>query len=172
MSNATKVFPYIGTGERKHNDQEPTTLTTCNGRFRFNVGHVPKGEADRQVTHGPLVPGPWAYAFGLCTFISDSGSSADELDQAKAENRHLEVADGDLIEVAGNVYKVRYSGFHQEGEHLSLELVKDDFLDRVMLNLVSLADRYEQELEEKGKTSSLVSEVTALIKEFGERAEA
>ena len=168
MSNATKVFPY----DRDNHDQEPTILASNNGRYRFNVGHVPKGEVGRKVTQGPLVPGPWAYAFGLCTFISDSGSSGDEIEQAKNAGRYLEVDHGDLIEVAGNTYKVHYSKHGIPGEHLSLELVEDDFLDRVMLNLVSLADRYEQELEEKGTTSSLVSTAYDLIKEFGERASA
>ena len=170
MSNATKVFPYLSNYDLKKDSPKPTILATNNGRFRFNVGHVPEGEVGRQVTQGPLVPGPWAYTFGLSTYISDSGSSADETDEAKANGTYLEVEDGDLIEVAGNTYTVHYSGFHARGEHLRLELVKDDFLDRVMLNLVSLAERYEQELERDGTTSSLVSTAYDLIKEFGERA--
>jgi len=32
---------------------------------RFGIGLVPPGREARQVFEGPMVPGPWAYTYGL-----------------------------------------------------------------------------------------------------------
>ena len=87
----------------------PETCTTLStGRFRFHVGHVAEGDEGRQVHGGPMVPGPWAYAFGLATVIDNHGGTAREIGDAKAAGLYLEVHDGQAIRVAGHVYEVRF----------------------------------------------------------------
>lgn len=48
----------------------------------------------------------------------------------------------------------------------NMTLVSDDLMDRIILNMVSLADRYKAELAERGATSSLVVVAEDLIMEF------
>lgn len=60
----------------------------------------------RAVDQGPLVQGPYAFAFGLCTVIDNHGGTAAEIEQAKAEGRLYHLKAGDNVEIAGTVYKV------------------------------------------------------------------
>jgi len=39
---------------------------------RFGLGCVQRGSEERKVMGGPMEPGPWAFAYGLSTGISDS----------------------------------------------------------------------------------------------------
>ena len=103
-----------------------TMLSTNRGRYRFNVGHVPVGEESRKEFGGPMVPGPWAYTYGLCSVIDNHGGTGAEIAKAKDEGRGLEVKDGDLLRVAGHVYTVRYSDWHRRGENLKLDAVKEE----------------------------------------------
>lgn len=93
---------------RNDDGEEPTVISR--GYHRFMVGHVAEGDEGRQEHGGPMVPGPWAYAFGLCIAISDP--------PVPRPTAHP-VADGELIEVAGHTYRVRY----HRSEWLELELV-------------------------------------------------
>ena len=86
----------------------PTTLATAGGRYRFHVGHVREGEEGRKVHGGPMVPGPWAYAFGLCTVIDNHGGTGRDIEEAKASGLWLDVEEGDEIEVGGHTYRIRF----------------------------------------------------------------
>lgn len=78
---------------------------------RFGIGGVPKGETGRQVDGGELVPGPWHFIYGLCSVISahPGQSTGDEMVRAKAENRVVEVSDGDKLNIDGLKYTVKKS---------------------------------------------------------------
>jgi len=86
---------------------------------RFAVGVVVKGAEGRRDFGGPMVPGPWAYAFGLCTVIDNHGGTGAEAERNRAANTEHTINDGDLLELDGNVYKIRVVG----REHLKLDLV-------------------------------------------------
>lgn len=73
----------------------------------FQVGYVPAGESARKVYQGPLVPGPWAYAYPLCSVISTDGGTSAEMAREKAAGLLLHVALGDRIEVEGLAYAVK-----------------------------------------------------------------
>jgi hypothetical protein len=96
-------------------DKNPTILLA--GSFRHRVGHVPEGSEGRKVNFGALIPGPWAYAFSLCTVIDTRGGTAAEMTAARAAGNVLEVSDGDLISVAGHRYRIE---FNRRGEWLEL----------------------------------------------------
>lgn len=68
------------------------------GSYRCGVGTCKRGEEARQEFEGPLVPGPWAYAYELCTMIASS---------RVAHTPCIEVADGDVIALDGIEYRVR-----------------------------------------------------------------
>lgn len=85
-------------------------LVYGNGRIpgRFGVGAVPSGQSARQVDRGPLVEGPWAYTFPLCTVIAadpDQGTFGDMRRLREAGKVH-EVQDGDRVTIDGVVYEV------------------------------------------------------------------
>ena len=67
------------------------------GRYRFKVAVIRRGKEGRQVDGGPMVPGPWAFAFGLCTVLSAEPINRDPI---------LDVEDGDLLEIEGDTYKL------------------------------------------------------------------
>ncbi len=112
----SEVIPYEGSSHRG-----PKATTICTGRYRFHIGHVAEGENGRQEYQGPLVPGPWAYGFELCTVIDNHGGSARENAEAKAAGRYLDVADGDVISVAGHRYRVRFTSASGRDFELDLE---------------------------------------------------
>lgn len=66
--------------------------------YRHKVGVVARGDEGRKVDQGPIVPGPWAYAFGLCTVLSASPIERDPI---------IDVEDGDYLSVDGDEYRVR-----------------------------------------------------------------
>lgn len=76
---------------------------------RFGLGSTPEGKSARQVSQGPMVPGPWAYAFGLCVAITadPSTGTAAETRRLENENKFHLVEDGDILEIDGQSYKVR-----------------------------------------------------------------
>lgn len=86
-----------------------TVLQIAGTYFRHGVGAVLEGHSGRKVDQGPRVPGPWAYAFPLCTSISSSpemGTGAD-IKRNKAAGVEFTVDEGDLVEVEGVVYRVK-----------------------------------------------------------------
>ena len=125
-NEATNVIPYSD-GITLLGNNDATTLST--GAARFNVGFIPEGSEARKVCNGPMVPGPWAYAFALCTVIDNHGGTGAENARAKAAARWLDVADGDSIEVCGHQFTVAFTdGYSQRGipgagRHIALKKI-------------------------------------------------
>ena len=61
---------------------------------RFKVREVPAGRSGRKVDGGPLVPGPWAYAFELCTYVADCGSSGADSERLTRDGIEHVYTDG------------------------------------------------------------------------------
>jgi hypothetical protein len=85
------------------------------GRYRLGIGGVARGDEGRQVTHGPLVPGPWAYAYGLCTVMCSEPEHGTygEMKRLEAANKVHDVASGDHaviddVEYEIEVYRRQY----------------------------------------------------------------
>jgi len=94
--------------------KDERTLTTdhvlvVNGRYRLGIGSVPRGAEGRQVHEGPMVPGPWAYTYGLATVMAANpvhGTGA-EMRRKAAENKVHHVATGDQVSIDGVTYEVK-----------------------------------------------------------------
>jgi hypothetical protein len=58
-----------------------------------------------------MVPGPWHFIYGLASVISahPGQSTGDEMARAKAEDRVIEVSDGDKLNIDGLKYTVKKS---------------------------------------------------------------
>ena len=90
---------------------------------RFGIGMVPAGCEGRQVDFGPVVPGPWAYTFGLGTCICSNpgmGTHAESQRKLAAKTEHV-VEDGDVLAMGGAIFtvKIKSSG---NGVRMELEL--------------------------------------------------
>lgn len=94
---------------------------------RFGIGAMPADMSGRQVTGGPLVPGPWAFAFGLCSVIDNHGGSAREAAEKRAAGTEHVVDFGDELVIDGHAYTVERIPW--SSEHVKLVLVADAFLD-------------------------------------------
>jgi hypothetical protein len=85
------------------------------GGRRFGVGGIPKGQTGRKISQGPLVPGPWAFTFGLCTVIDNYGGTGAEIERNEKANREHAVLDGDIVVFDGRKYTVALTdGFGQK----------------------------------------------------------
>jgi hypothetical protein len=71
----------------------------------FHVGAIPRGQSGRQVTGGPLVPGPWAFASGRATCLTANRAIAER--DAVEEANALHVSDGSKVWIDGVEYTVR-----------------------------------------------------------------
>lgn len=89
-----ETLRVLGTGYRpEHGD-------------RFGVIFVPVGCEARKDHGGPMVPGPWASAHGLCTVVDNFGGTAREAaDRVAAGLEHV-VNVGDVVEIEGERYTV------------------------------------------------------------------
>ncbi|MHC4789770.1 MAG: hypothetical protein ACYS8K_11320 [Planctomycetota bacterium] len=72
---------------------------------RFGVCAVPRGMSERRALGGPMVDGPWAHTFGLC-IPTDRGPAATTARDGSPWPEH-DIADGDLLEIDGVVYRVQ-----------------------------------------------------------------
>lgn len=75
--------------------------------IRFGVVATLEGGASRRVTEGPLVPGPHAATFGLCSVIDNHGGTGRDIDEAKTAGLWVEVAEGDVLDIEGTLYRIR-----------------------------------------------------------------
>ena len=57
----------------------------------FGLGGVRRGDEGRQETGGPLVPGPWLYAYPLCTVLAGQYGTAAEIEAERAMGLVIEV---------------------------------------------------------------------------------
>lgn len=79
---------------------------------RFGVGYVPAGKSGRKEQGGPLVPGPWAFTYGLAVVLDTNGGSGRERERGIAAGVEHDVSDGDLVRVGEItcVVRVRWQG--------------------------------------------------------------
>ncbi len=80
--------------------------------YRHGIATIRRGDEGRQENDGPMVPGPWAYAFGLCTVISDPPSNTPEF---------IDVRDGEFLTIDGDVYLIRVV----RREWIELDLIRE-----------------------------------------------
>lgn len=77
------------------------------GKHSFSLGIVPTGCVGRQVTQGPLVPGPWAFASPCATVIADNPAhgTAAEIARNKAAGMEFTAEVGDIIVMDGIAFE-------------------------------------------------------------------
>jgi len=80
---------------------------------RFGVGLVAEGDEGRQEFGGPMVPGPWAFSYGLSVCIDNHGGTGAERQRNLAAGTEHDVNEGDIVEIDGHsfVIKVTRNGF-------------------------------------------------------------
>jgi hypothetical protein len=85
---------------------------------RFGVGGICRGGEGRQTYQGPMIPGPWAFAFGLGSTITANpahGTGAERERKLAAGTEH-DVAEGDRVRFDGVTYEVQVTnGFGVRG---------------------------------------------------------
>jgi len=70
----------------------------------FRVGLVPEGESGRQTHGGPNVPGPWAYAFPLCTVIDNAGGTAADIERERKAGLLVHAKVGEVLVIGKREY--------------------------------------------------------------------
>jgi hypothetical protein len=103
----TTVTPYQSTPE--YTKHKATILRIANTYDRFHAGAVLAGDEARQVMNGPMVPGPWAYTFGLCITIHNGSAEMKRREKEDEESRTVIIKEDDLLEIEGTVYRVQIS---------------------------------------------------------------
>lgn len=97
--------------ERKYDGEVLATnhVLALRGTYkRFGIGAVPRGKEGRRVSHGALVPGPWAFTFGLATVLAANPamSTGAERQRNIAAGIEHEVEAGDQIRFDDVTYLV------------------------------------------------------------------
>lgn len=75
-------------------------------RERHKVGYVDATGTCRRVFEGPILPGPYAFAFGLATVIDNHGGTGAEADRNRAAGTEYDVEPGDRLVLGTNVFRV------------------------------------------------------------------
>lgn len=86
----------------------------------YAIGFVPAGQQARKVYKGPLVPGPWAYAFACATVIDNYGGSKREREDAEAKGLVIRAELGDMLRIDGSVFKI----LPDHNNNIKLEIVQ------------------------------------------------
>lgn len=73
---------------------------------RFGIGFIPQGCEERQVIQGPMVPGPWAYCYGLCTVIDNHGGTGSEMRSLEERGLVHHIERDDIVVVDGTRHLV------------------------------------------------------------------
>jgi hypothetical protein len=78
---------------------------------RFGIGGVPRGQSGRKVFQGPLVEGPWAFAFGLCSVIAANPERGTwgEIRRNKEAGIEHDVHEGDELVFDGVRYRIEFT---------------------------------------------------------------
>ena len=105
----TVEITTVKAAHEMHGNRIETVLTLPHRgyRKRFGLGFVPKGDEGRQVFQGEMVPGPWAYAFGLCSVIDNHGGTGAERQRNLEAGTEHDVEAGDTVIIDGNSYEVK-----------------------------------------------------------------
>lgn len=72
----------------------------------FMVGYISAGELARKVSFGPMVPGPWAYAFPLASVIDNHGGTGADIARERSAGTVVYAALGDVVSVEGLEYVI------------------------------------------------------------------
>jgi len=95
---------------------------------RFGICLVPAGDEGRQVHQGPMVPGPWASTFGLCTAIcSDTSQNTGAVSaRALAAGTEAIVENGDRVVMENVTYEIGLKRDYGNELRMSLTIVDDE----------------------------------------------
>lgn len=107
-----KIILPIVRGEREHWDATRLLVSDVPHGPGFHVGFIPPGSSAVQVDGGPLVPGPWCYAYGISSVIDSHGGTRGELKQARAAGLVVEAVLGDVVDVCGYEYRIEADHNH------------------------------------------------------------
>lgn len=129
MATHSLTFTYDRSGEPRH-DQDLRIKDTY---YRLGVGFVAEGDEGRKEMHGPMVPGPWAYTYGLCSVISNTPTE---------RNPEIVVQNGDHLIVDGFEYVI---------EVYRREYIRLHAFDRQQYNIESGVDSIESQCNDQGR---------------------
>jgi hypothetical protein len=87
----------------------------------YSIGFVPPGYAARQVTQGPLVPGPWAFISANASVIDNFGGTKREIVQAAVEGRLVIAQLGDYLSIDGHTFRIQPYRYDRVNVELILE---------------------------------------------------
>lgn len=78
------------------------------------IGCIPAGEEARRVSHGPMVPGPWAWTSPMASVLSaePAFSTGAVMEREKREGRLIDAKEGDVLIMCGDRYVI---GFCRRG---------------------------------------------------------
>jgi hypothetical protein len=76
-------------------------------RVRIAIGYVGPEGTCRRTYQGPLLSGPYAYAYPLPTVIDNYGGSGREAAEREAAGLELTLDSGDTIEIRGQRFEYR-----------------------------------------------------------------
>lgn len=102
----TLAGEYVPDHDSRNREAEAILVVRGRNVAGYGLGAVPPDMASRQVCGGPLVPGPWAFAFPHCGVIDQQGGTRAILARARAEGRLVEVDLGGVVVIAGERYRV------------------------------------------------------------------
>jgi len=91
---------------------------------RFGLCFVPNGSQCRKVCGGPLVPGPWAFHYQLCTVMASNPKygSGEVSKERVAKGLEHWVSLGDHIKINNLVYRIDACSLNKDD--ITLILVK------------------------------------------------
>lgn len=88
-------------GVREHHQATRLLVAGVRWAAGFHVCYVRPDQEARREYQGPLVPGPWASAYGIAGSIDDQGGTGAEIKREEAANLILRCKLGDVIEIEG-----------------------------------------------------------------------
>lgn len=103
-------MPAAYAGETQDNHfKVAETLFVMSGDIpqRFGLGGWTAAGEGRLITQGPMVKGPYLYAFGLCVVMDNHGGTGKEHDDGVKAGTEIEIVDGDIVVHEGVAYKAR-----------------------------------------------------------------
>lgn len=95
------VRQYDGPGE-------PDSAIAVPGRGRFGLVYTPADGKSRRETMGPVLPGPWAGAYGLAAVLSSTPgmSTGSEIRRNYDAGTEVDARIGDYLVIFGDVFTI------------------------------------------------------------------